>query len=133
MTRMIEDRVRAVRTELEKSELTKEHQDMLQVSIDHAAEVANGHPDKVQGITEVLLEMQLQSARREIRLPEKIRAEVTAQMGVHTANCPMASSSLPKSLQWIYPLRWQLAIIAVTIGFAPQAPLLITAIREFFR
>lgn len=133
MTKVIEDRVRAVRAELEKSELTKEHQDMLQVSIDHAAEVANGHQDKIQGITEVLLEMQLQAARREIRLPEKIRTEVATQMGAHVANCPMSSTSLPKSIRWIYPLRWFLVAIAAILGFAPQAPLLLATIKELVK
>lgn len=130
MTEVIKERIRAVREELRESELSKEHQDGLQIAIDHAAEVANGHADKIQGITEVLLEQQLQAARQEIRLQEKIRNEVSSQMKIHIANCPMSVSSLPKSLQWIYPLRWPLVGVAAIIGFAPQAPLLITTIKD---
>jgi S-adenosylmethionine synthetase len=98
-----------------------------------AATVANGHPDKIQGITDLLLAMVLQEVRKEVRQPKKISEEVAKQMMVHVANCPMAGESnpaLPKAIAWAYPLRWQITIIIAILGFAPQAPVVISAIMN---
>jgi hypothetical protein len=133
MTDETKEKIHDIKEELNESGLPPMHKDSLRSIVNLAASVANGHPDKIQGITDLLLEMVLQDVRKEVRQPGKIAEEVTIQMAGHVKNCPMAgeaSAALPRPIAWLYPLRWQVTIIVGILGFAPQAPVVVNAIMK---
>lgn len=113
------------------SDLADDCKDNLLGLVKNAANLANGHPDKIQGITELLLSMVLQDVRNSIRQPKKIAAEVAAQMTVHVAKCPVAGGgALPAKIAWMYPFRWQIAVLACVALFSPHTPELFSLISR---
>jgi hypothetical protein len=120
-----------VKKYLYSSDLPDECKDGLSGLIHSAANLANGHPDKVQGITELLLAMVLQDVRTSIRQPKKIAAEVAAQMTAHVSKCPVAGSNgLPARVAWLYPFRWPVAVLASVLAFSPHAPAMIALVSR---
>jgi hypothetical protein len=126
----IQSRIDDVKSEINGSPLADADKDCLKETLDAAAEVSNGHPDKIQGMTDLLRDLVILDVRRAARLPKEVEGEVRRQMVIHVANCPMSSSTLPKAIAWAYPIRWQVTIIIAVLCFAPQAPVVIGALMK---
>ena len=135
MTELNKERLKEVKDYLNTSGLLEEHKDGLRGLLELTASVANGHPDKIQGICDVLLAMTINEVRKEIRLPGRINDAVKFEMATHVAACPMrgATSSMPKWLMMTYPFRWQLAILLSVLAFAPEAPAIFNAIIKAWK
>lgn len=132
MTDADKQTIEDVKKYLFSSDLADDCKDNLLGLVKNAANLANGHPDKIQGITELLLSMVLQDVRNSIRQPKKIAAEVAAQMNAHVAKCPIAGGgTLPARVAWMYPFRWQIAILASVMMFAPHTPELFSLISRY--
>jgi hypothetical protein len=124
---MVED----VKKYLYASDLSDECKDGLANLITSASNLVNGHPDKIQGITELLLAMVLQDVRIAIRQPKKIATEVTTQMTAHVAQCPIAGGKgLPARWAWLYPFRWPIAALASVLACSPHAPAIISLVSR---
>ncbi len=133
MTQATRDKISEVKAYLHESGLAEEHQDGLRSMLDFAADVSNGHPDKLQGMTDLLFMLVLHEVRKEIRQPKKIAEAVTKNMADHIGKCPMRSGAgLPKPLAMLYPFRNQICLAAGILGFAPQAPAIFEQVFKFF-
>lgn len=152
MNELAREKVNSAKQYLNSSSLAEEHKDGLRDMIDLAAEVSNGHTDKIQGITDLLFAMVLQDVRKEIRQPKKIAEEVGKQLELHVLNCPLTRNppvipeptattppptpfppGLPKPLQILHLFRWPVAfVLAVVLGFSSQAPALIAQVARLF-
>ena len=130
MSPALQSRIDDVRQEINGSPLAPADKDCLKETLDAAAEVSNGHPDKLQGMTDLLRDLVILDVRRAARQPREVEGEVKRQMELHVANCPMTSSALPKAVAWVYPLRWPITIIIAVLGFAPQAPIVVNALMK---
>lgn len=151
MNELAREKVNSVKQYLDTSSLAEEHKDGLRDMIDLAAEVSNGHSDKIQGITDLLFAMVLQDVRKEVRQPKKIAEEVGKQLDLHVLNCPLSrnpaaplpapastpapalSPDLPKPIAILYLFRWPAAVVlAVALCFSSQAPAIISLIARLF-
>jgi hypothetical protein len=131
MTEAHKQMVEDVKRYLYASDLSDECKDGLTSLITSAANLANGHPDKIQGISELLLAMVLQDVRNSIRQPKKIATEVAAQMTAHVAQCPIAGGKgLPARWAWLYPFRWPIAALASVLACSPHAPAILHLISQ---
>lgn len=113
-------------------DIHEDSKEKLERLVKQAANLTNGHQDKIQGIAELLFAMVVQDTRNLILLPEKITTVVAEQMGQHTAKCPLTSvSGLPPWVRWIYPLRWQVTMLIGIVLFAPQTPVVCSVVSKW--
>jgi hypothetical protein len=123
-------RIDDVKEEVNKAPLANTDKDCLKAVLDSAAGVSNGHPDKIQGTSDLLRELVILDVRRAARQPGEVSGEVRRQMEEHVKSCPMLGSALPKAIAWTYPLRWPITVVVVALCFAPQSPAVINAVLK---
>ncbi len=110
----------------------EDSKEKLERLVKQAATLTNGHPDKIQGIAELLFAMVVQDTRNMLLLPDKIATVVSEQMGQHTSKCPLSSvASAPPMVRWIYPLRWQITVLLGLVLFAPQTPAVCSVVSKW--
>jgi hypothetical protein len=112
------DRVRAYL--LASTDLSEPEKDQLQSYLDQVAEAANGHPDKIQAISDVLQAMVEHQIKKEVREPARIALAAAEAVAKHVEGCPLRgrNAGMPAWAAWLFPFRWPLAVAA----FAPGAP-----------
>ena len=124
------DKVERTRSYLLNSALSEDTKDGLQMLLDAAASAANGHEDKLQALTEVMLVLVIHETKQAVRQPGRLADAVRAEMEQHVRKCPWrnAAESMPRWALWLYTFRWQ-ATVAISVAFfSPQAPAIIRTI-----
>lgn len=141
-------RVEAARDSVLQANIGENHRTVLLDLLDKGESVSNGHADKIQGMTEVLVLFILRNVSNDLSLPAVIGKEVTNQLNEHIKACPLielqkheAALSITekhdkpttKNVRMRYigdklvECQWALCVAAVLIfGFAPNAEMIVT-------
>jgi hypothetical protein len=148
-------RVEAARESVMHAHIGENHRTVLLDLLDKGESVSNGHPDKIQGMTELLVLFILRNVNNDLSLPAAIGTEVTHQITEHIKACPLTElqkreatisviekSDKPASkndkpaskhdrLQYVVDklveCQWALCVAGIVIfGFAPNAEMIIT-------
>jgi len=147
-------RVEAARESVLHAHIGENHRTVLLDLLDKGESVSNGHADKIQGMTEVLLLFILRNVSNDLSMPALIGKEVTDQLTEHIKACPLtelqkreATLSIVEKhdkpakkndrVQYIgdklVECQWALCVASVLIfGFAPNAEMLITKLMAVF-
>jgi hypothetical protein len=130
MTVDAHDKVERTRQYLLNSALPEDTKDGLQMLLDAAAAATNGHKDKLQALTEVMLLLAIHETKQAVRQPGRLVDVVRAEINQHVGKCPWrnAAESMPRWALWIYTFRWQATIAICVAFFSPQAPAIIRTI-----
>jgi hypothetical protein len=140
-------RVEAARESVLKAQIGENHRTVLLDLLDKGESVSNGHSDKIQGMTEVLVLFILRNVSNDLSMPTLIGKEVTDQLAEHIKTCPLTELQKREAtlaviekhdkptksgrMQYIgdklVECQWALCVASVLIfGFAPNAEMLIT-------
>lgn len=142
-------RVAAARDSVLHAKIGENHRTVLLDLLDKGESVSNGHPDKIQGMTEVLVLFILRNVLNDLSMPSIIGAEVTSQLDTHIKSCPLTklqesgssisirsktgvkeelrSNNMKYVVDRLVQCQWSLCVAAVLIfGFAPNADMIIT-------
>jgi len=88
---------------LDGSELSPDAKRALHLLLDSAGAATNGHPDKIQAVTEVLLDTCLLNVDMRIELPAMLRAIIGGALEGHTLGCPVAQLTYRVGDKKVYP------------------------------
>ena len=120
-------KIERTREYLFKSALPEDSKDNLSALLDAAAIAANGAPDKIQAMSDLMLLLILHEVRRDIRLPQVVDEAVMA----HATNCPMSAPS-----GWLgvaYRLRWPICVSACVAFVSPNFLLIAEVVKGLWR
>ena len=114
MNPIIEQKIIAARSEVQRDSMPPERKDALQSMLDHAHSVANGSPDKIGAIAEAMSYIIIHIVRAETREHDRTKAAIEA----HTTECK--ANKLPKTMrEFMLSLAAQYPLLAVLlIGIA---------------
>ena len=121
------EKIERTREYLLKSKLPEDSKDNLSSLLDAAGTAANGAPDKIQAMSDLMLLLILHEVRRDIRLPQVVDEAVQ----LHATKCPMAAPG-----GWIgvvYRLRWPLCAAACVAFVSPNFLLIAEVIKGLWR
>ena len=124
MTPEVKEEVDLARKYLLESALGEDTKDNLRRLLTSASAATNGHADKIQALTEVVLELAIHETRQAVRHPVQLSNAVRDEMAAHVAKCPWrsAAANMPKWALHAYAFRWQLTIAISVATFSPYAP-----------
>ena len=124
MTPEVKEEVDLARKYLLESALGEDTKDNLRRLLTSAAAATNGHENKLQALTEVVLELAIHETRQAVRHPVQLSIAVRDEMGRHIATCPWrsAAANMPKWVLHAYAFRWQLTVAISVATFSPYAP-----------
>jgi len=117
------------------SDLPDDVKDGLGRLLNKAVSASNGHPDKLQGLTDLMLEFVIHETRQSVRTPARIDAAVQAQMITHVQTCKVRNTveKMPRWAFYLYTFKWQITVIVCVGLFTPQAPAIFHSILSTFK
>ena len=127
-------KVNTTRELIKTSVLHDDSKELLYSLLEHAAESANGTPDKLKAIGDTLLAFCLYEIRSTVRFPAQLNQAAADAVKAHTESCPMRnfSMNMPKVATWIYPFRWPLCVVTCVIFLAPNALAILHTALKFW-
>ena len=131
----IKGSIERTKRQVEEAPLPDDSQERLLRIIDKAAAATNGSPDKIQALSELMLENILLNAHNQATEAVRVRTLVTEKMEAHINACPMrgVTKTAPKWLLSIYPLRWQMTVVVTAIVLSGHASEIIKTIAALCR
>lgn len=132
-----------VRSELDRSEVSKPARIALHELLDIGARAVNGSADKIQDITEMALLSHIYHVDRAIQdvedrkaLAAAVRRETVALVKAsddnHKTTCPFRNA-LPGRLAGLYAFRWPLTVVGSILTFSPHAGEILRALAAFLK
>jgi hypothetical protein len=114
MNPIIEQKINAARSEVQRDSMPPERKDALQSMLDHAHSVANGNPDKIGAIAEAMSYIIIHIVRQETREHDRTKAAIED----HTSECK--ANRVPKTArEFLVSVAAQYPLLAVLlIGIA---------------
>jgi hypothetical protein len=110
MNPIIEQKIIAARSEVQRDPMPPERKDALQSMLDHAHSVANGNPDKIGAIADSMSYIIIHIVRQEVREHDRTQAAIEN----HTAECK--ANKLPKTFrEFVLSLAAQYPLLAVLV------------------
>ena len=135
MDQLLKEKIGRHKRELENSDLNPETKERLSAFIDKVAFTANGCPDKMAALIELMADMCLMKVEDRVREPEErrsiINAEVSKYDEVHKMKCPFSNVATGK-LAWLYVFRWPLTVCVGFVSTFPNGAAILQAIKCFF-
>ena len=135
MNPILKEKIERHKAELAKSELHPETIERLQVFVDKVGEAANGHPDKLAALTDLVADLCLMKVEDRVRAPcerrKIIEAEVAKYDAMHDGKCPLMGV-IKGRLAWLYVCRWPITACVGFLAGLPNGAEIIKAIRELW-
>ena len=114
MNPIIEQKIIAARTEVQRDSMPPERKDALQSMLDHAHSVANGNPDKIGAIADSMSYIIIHIVRQEVREHDRTRQAIADHATVCKAGrVPKTAREFLISVAAQYPL---LAVLLIGIA-----------------
>ena len=127
--------VARTKEQVEKAPLPDDSKERILRIFDKAAAATNGSPDKVQALTEIMLENTLLQAQERATEAVRVAIQVDGLIKEHIARCAFRQEvpSLPPWLASIYAFRWSITIVATAAILTGHAPEIIKTLFVVFK
>lgn len=135
MDQLLKEKISRHQKELSDSDLSPETKEHLSHFVDKVAYTANGCPDKMAALTELVADLCLMKVEDRVRAPAErkklIEDEVKKYDDAHNAKCPFSGAAKGK-LGWLYAFRWPLTVCVGFVSAFPNGPAIIQALRQMW-
>lgn len=135
MDQLLKEKIGRHQKELSDSDLSPETKEHLSHFVDKVAYTANGCPDKMAALTELVADLCLMKVEDRVRAPAErkklIEDEVKKYDDAHNAKCPFSGAAKGK-LGWLYVFRWPLTVCVGFVSAFPNGPAIIQALRQMW-
>lgn len=128
-TRASETRAKVARTrqELMASELPRDTKDNLHDMLDVAEQATNGHPDKLQKMSETLLLVAVHMVKDSVRLPLAMKGIVST----HATSCQLALPNGWRGL--VVRVAWPAAVLGSVVAISPHCTQILETLAKILK
>lgn len=135
MDQLLKEKIGRHQKELSDSDLSPETKERLSHFVDKVAFTANGCPDKIAALTDLVADLCLMKVEDRVRQPAERKALITAEVSkyeaVHNSKCPFMGAIKGK-LGLLYVFRWPLTVCVGFVSAFPNGPAIIQALRQMW-